>query len=87
MALQFFTDVFTSADGLRTNESSLALNCPLRVTARRILNGGLMKVNAQGPTDRCFIPVPVWFSIRTLTVRAWYNWFPKLWDGQDAWPP
>ena len=69
-----------------TNESSLALNCPFRVYSspdleRWTYEGELLKDQPRGVsyTRPCVV-----FNPHTHKYVLWYNWFPKLWNGQTA---
>jgi len=73
------TDVFTSTGWLNgTNESSLALNCPFRFTARRILNDGLMKVNCSRINRQVLYPSQCGFQSAHSQYVLWYNCFPTV---------
>jgi len=66
-----------------TNESSLALNCPFRVYSspdleRWTYEGELLKNQPSGVYTRpCVV-----FNPNTRKYVLWYNWLPKLWNGQ-----
>ena len=68
-----------------TNESSLALNCPFRVYSspdleRWTYEGELLKDQPRGVYTRpCVV-----FNPHTHKYVLWYNWLPKLWNGQTA---
>ena len=68
-----------------TNESSLALNCPFRVYSspdleRWTYEGELLKDQPRGVYTRpCVV-----FNPHTHKYVLWYNWLPKLWNGQIA---
>jgi hypothetical protein len=84
--LQFFNGRFyLYGMAYGTNESSLALNCPFRVYSspdleRWTYEGELLKDQPTGVYTR----PSVVFNPHTHKYVLWYNWFPKLWDGQDA---
>jgi len=68
-----------------TNENSLALNCPFRVYSspdleRWTYEGELLKEQPSGVYTRpCVV-----FNPHTHKYVLWYNWLPKLWNGQTA---
>jgi hypothetical protein len=68
-----------------TNESSTALNCPFRVYSspdleRWTYEGELLKGQPRGVYTRpCVV-----FNPHTHKYVLWYNWLPKLWNGQTA---
>jgi hypothetical protein len=69
-----------------TNTSSLALNCPFRVYSspdleRWTYEGELLKDPPRGVS---YTRPSVVFNPHTHKYVLWYNWFPKLWDGQTA---
>jgi beta-xylosidase len=63
----------------------LALNCPFRVYSspdleRWTYEGELLKDQTRGVYTRpCVV-----FNPHTHKYVLWYNWFPKLWNGQTA---
>ena len=84
--LQFFDGRFyLYGMAYGTNESSLALNCPFRVYSspdleRWTYEGELLKDQPTGVYTR----PSVVFNPHTHKYVLWYNWFPKLWNGQNA---
>jgi hypothetical protein len=84
--LQYFNGRFyLYGTAYGTNENSLALNCPFRVYSSPDLEkwtyeGELLKEQPTGVYTR----PSVVFNPRTHKYVLWYNWFPKLWDGQTA---
>jgi hypothetical protein len=84
--LQYFNGRFyLYGTAYGTNDNSLALNCPFRVYSSPDLEqwtyeGELLR---QPPTGIYTRPSVV-FNLRTRKYVLWYNWFPKLWDGQAA---
>jgi hypothetical protein len=84
--LQFFEGRFyLYGTAFGTNANSLALNCPFRVYSssdleRWTYEGELLK---EKPDGIYFRPGVV-FNPHTRKYVLWYNWFPKLWNGQTA---
>ncbi len=84
--LQYFNGRFyLYGTAYGTNESSLALNCPFRVYSspdleRWTYEGELLKNQPAGVYTR----PGVVFNPHTHKYVLWYNWFPKLWNGQTA---
>jgi hypothetical protein len=84
--LQFFDGRFyLYGTAFGTNANSLALNCPFRVYSspdleRWTYEGELLK---ERPDGVYFRPSVV-FNPHTRKYVLWYNWFPKLWNGQTA---
>ena len=84
--LQFFEGrYYLYGTAFGTNESSLALNCPFRVYSspdleRWTYEGELLKDQPRGVYTRpCVV-----FNPHTHKYVLWYNWLPKLWNGQTA---
>jgi hypothetical protein len=82
--LQFFEGrYYLYGTAFGTNESSLALNCPFRVYSspdleRWTYEGELLKNQPRGVYTRpCVV-----FNPHTHKYVLWYNWLPKLWNGQ-----
>jgi hypothetical protein len=84
--LQFFRGrYYLYGTAFGTYESSLALNCPFRVYSspdleRWTCEGELLKDQPTGVYTR----PSVVFNPHTHKYVLWYNWFPKLWNGQTA---
>jgi hypothetical protein len=84
--LQFFDGrYYLYGTAFGTNESSTALNCPFRVYSSPDLErwtyaGELLKDQPRGVYTRpCVV-----FNPHTHKYVLWYNWLPKLWNGQIA---
>jgi hypothetical protein len=84
--LQFFEGrYYLYGTAFGTNESSTALNCPFRVYSSPDLErwtyaGELLKDQPRGVYTRpCVV-----FNPHTHKYVLWYNWLPKLWNGQIA---
>ena len=84
--LQFFEGrYYLYGTAFGTNESSLVLNRPFRVYSspdleRWTYEGELLKDQPRGVYTR----PGVVFNPHTHKYVLWYNWFPKLWNGQTA---
>lgn len=84
--LQYFSGRFyLYGTAFGTNRDYAAYNCPLVVYSSPDLKiwtfeGDLLK----SPPDGVFYRPYVVFNPKTRKYVAWYNWYPKLWHGQDG---
>ena len=85
--LQFFEGrYYLYGTAFGTNKSSLDLNSPFRVYSspdleRWTYEGELFK---DQPRGFCYARSCVVFNPHTHKYVLWYNWFPKLWNGQTG---
>jgi hypothetical protein len=82
--LQFFGGRFyLYGTAFGTNRDYNAFNCPLVVYSSPDLQTWTFEGNLlKSPPDGVFYRPYVVFNPKTRKYVAWYNWYPKLWNGQ-----
>lgn len=84
--LQYFNGRFyLYGTAFGTNQDYAAFNCPLVVYSSRDMQtwtceGNLLKLPPNGVFYRPYVV----FNPKTKKYVAWYNWYPKLWEGQEG---
>lgn len=84
--LQFFNGRFyLYGNAFGTNRDYDALNCPFVVYSSPDLRTWTFEGNLlQSPPTGVFFRPYVVFNSKTKKYVAWFNWYPKLWRGQEG---